>query len=200
MSGQIYVFSGPSGVGKSTIIKLLREKISDIVYSVSHTSRAPRDKEKDGVDYNFVERDTFEQMIKKGDFVEWAPVYQDLYGTSFSSLNYQTEQGLDVILDLDSHGAKNIKDHYRDSILIYILPPSLNILEKRLRDRATDNDDAISKRTKKASTELINCEWYDYIIINDNLQQAAEKAESIIRSDRCRTSRTLPRVKEIFTL
>ncbi len=106
MSGQIYVFSGPSGVGKSTIIRLIRKNIADIGYSISHTSRAPRGKEKNGVEYNFVEKDTFENMIKNGEFVEWAPVYQDLYGTSFSSLNDQTDQGLDVILDLDSQGAK----------------------------------------------------------------------------------------------
>lgn len=200
MSGQIYVFSGPSGVGKSTIIRLIRKNIADIGYSISHTSRAPRGKEKNGVEYNFVEKDTFENMIKNGEFVEWAPVYQDLYGTSFSSLNDQTDQGLDVILDLDSQGAKNIKSHYKDSILIYIMPPSLKVLEKRLRDRGTDKDDAISKRTNKASDELINCEWYDYIIINDNLQRAEKEAESIIRSNRCRTSRMLPLVKDRFRL
>ena len=200
MSGRIYVFSGPSGVGKSTIIKLTRKDITDIGYSVSHTSRSPREKENDGIEYNFVKKETFEQMIENGDFVEWAQVYQDLYGTSFSSLNDQTDQGLDVILDLDSQGAGNIRDHYKDSTLIYILPPSLEVLEKRLRDRAADDDGAIEKRFKKASEELKNCEWYDYIIINDDLHQAVEKTCSIIRSNRLRTSRVLSLVKNRYIL
>ena len=199
MSGRIYVFSGPSGVGKSTIIRRVRGKIPDIGYSVSHTSRSPRTNEKDGIEYNFVKKEIFEQMIKNGDFVEWAPVYKDLYGTSFSSLNTQTGQGLDVILDLDSQGARSIKEHYDNSILIYIMPPSLEILEERLRGRASDDEDAIEKRFKKASEELRNCEWYDYIIVNDDLHQAAEEIGSIIESDRLRSSRVLPLIKERFS-
>ena len=109
MSGQIYVISGPSGVGKSTIIRLLREKVTDLGYSISHTSRKPRGNEVNGVDYHFVDRETFSRMIDDGDLVEWAEVYNDFYGTSFSGLRSQIDMGLDVVMDLDSRGAKNIR-------------------------------------------------------------------------------------------
>ncbi|MFC1533083.1 guanylate kinase [Thermodesulfobacteriota bacterium] len=198
INGKIYVFSGPSGVGKSTLIKKLRERVKDLGYSISHTSRKPRDNEANGLDYHFVDRDMFNRMIDEGAFVEWATIYGDLYGTSFSGLRDQVGQGLDVLLDLDSQGAKNIKEHFQDSILIYILPPSLDVLEKRLRRRATDGDDVIDLRIRQARDELLNCEWYEYLIINDTIEKAFGEAESIIVSDRCRNTRSLPKVKEII--
>ena len=198
MNGQIFVFSGPSGVGKTTIIHKLRERIKDLGYSVSHTSRPPRKGEKNGIDYHFVEGDTFKKMIEEGAFVEWASVYSDLYGTSFSSLLDQTEKGLDVILDVDSQGAKNIKGRLNEGILIYILPPSLEVLEKRLRDRASDDADVIDARIRQARDELKNCEFYDYLIINDDLEKAVSEVEAVILSDRCSKARTLSRIKERF--
>ncbi len=200
MSGQLYVISGPSGAGKSRIIQLLRKRVTDLVYSISHTSRKPRKNEVDGVEYRFTDRETFERMIKEGAFVEWAEVYHDLYGTSFSSLRVQTDQELDVVMDLDSTGAKNIKEHFKDSILIYVLPPSLEVLEKRLKERATDNERAINTRLEKAFKELKNCAWYDYIVVNDDLDKVVREVESIIVSERCRKSRMLPKVKEMFGL
>ena len=198
MQGRIYVFSGPSGVGKSTIIRELRKRVKDLGYSISHTSRGPRDTEADGDDYHFVDKGTFLRMIEEDAFVEWAKVYADLYGTSYSSLDNQISQGLDVLLDIDSQGAKNIKGRFEDSTLIYILPPSLEILEKRLRDRAADSDETIDVRIKKALDEIRDCAWYDYIIINEVLDKAVGDAESIIVSDRCRNSRAFPKVKEVF--
>lgn len=198
MQGRIYVFSGPSGVGKSTIIRELRKRVKDLGYSVSHTSRRPRNMEADGVDYHFVDKGTFLRMVEEDAFVEWAEVYADLYGTSYSSLDNQTNSGLDVLLDVDSQGAKNIKGRFEDSTLIYVLPPSLKILEKRLRDRAADSDEIIKTRIAKALDEIRDCEWYDYIIINEFLDQAVADAESIIVSDRCRNYRTFPKVKDIF--
>jgi guanylate kinase len=198
MRGRIYVFSGPSGVGKSTIIRELRKRVKDLGYSVSQTSRRPRSMEADGVDYHFVDKGTFSRMIEEDAFVEWAKVYADLYGTSYSSLDNQISQGLDVLLDIDSQGAKNIKGRFEDSTLIYILPPSLEILEKRLRDRAADSDETIDVRIKKALDEIRDCAWYDYIIINEVLDKAVGDAESIIVSDRCRNSRAFPKVKEVF--
>jgi guanylate kinase len=200
MSGQIYVISGPSGSGKSTLIELLIKRVPGIGYSISHTSRKPRDNEVNTVDYHFVNRKTFIKMIDDGSFVEWAEVYDDLYGTSSSSLRGQMNQGLDVVMDLDSQGAENIKRHYKDSILIYILPPSLKILEKRLKNRAMDNEKVIETRMKRAVAELQDCLWYDYIIINDDLDEALEKVKSIIISDRCRNSRMHPRIKEMLGL
>jgi guanylate kinase len=139
-------------------------------------------------------------MIEDESFVEWAEVYDDFYGTSFSSLRSQMNQGLDVAMDLDSKGAENIKKHYKDSILIYILPPSLQILEKRLKDRAMDNEEVIKTRINRAVAELQDCVWYDYIIINDDLDEALEKVKSIVISDRCRNSCMQPRIKEMLGL
>ncbi|HJX34828.1 MAG TPA: guanylate kinase [Desulfatiglandales bacterium] len=198
--GQIYVFSGPSGAGKSTLVHRLRQRVNGLGYSVSHTSRAPRGGEVDGVDYHFVDRDTFSRMIENGSFVEWATVYGDFYGTSFSGLLDQIDRGIDVVLDVDYQGAANIKAHYKESVLIYILPPSLEILEKRLRERATDDDDVIDARLRQALDDIRKCGVYDYLIINDDLEEAVEKAVSIIHADSCRTSRVMPGVKEIFGL
>ena len=200
MVGRIYVFSGPSGAGKSTLTRKLRERVKNVGYSVSHTSRPPRRDEVNGVDYYFIDRDTFNSMIKDHAFVEWATVYTHLYGTSLSSLQIQLEKGLDVILDIDSQGAANIKKHFKECVLIYIFPPSLQVLQKRLRERATDDERTIEKRFRKAVAEMRECEWYDYLIVNDDLDDAYRKAESIIISERCRKQRVLPSIRGIFEI
>lgn len=198
MSGNLFVISAPSGAGKSTIIKALKERIEGLGYSISHTSRKPRGNEKDGIEYHFLKKEIFRGMIDAGAFVEWAQVYDDLYGTSFSSLDEQTTSGLDVLLDLDSQGAKNIKKHFKNSVLIYVLPPSLDILEKRLMARGTDAETVIKMRMKKTSSEIKQCVWYDYIIINDDLEKAIKEAQAIIMSVRCRTDQQALIVKEMF--
>ena len=172
--------------------------MDSIAYSVSHTSRKPRGSEEEGVHYHFVEKDTFSRMIVDGRFVEWAEVYGNLYGTSFSSLDEQTAQGLDVLLDLDHQGAKNIRQHYEDSVLIYVLPPSLEVLEGRLRGRGTDDEKVMKKRLDETVNEIKNCVWYDYIIINDDLEKAQEEARAIVLSQRCRTSRQAPKITDLF--
>jgi guanylate kinase len=198
MSGNLFVFSAPSGAGKSTIIKALKERIEGLGYSISHTSRKPRGSENDGIDYHFLKKETFRSMIDAGAFVEWAQVYDDLYGTSFSSLDEQTASGLDVLLDLDTQGAKNIKKHFKNSVLIYVLPPSLDVLEKRLMARGTDDETVIKSRMKKTSNEIKQCVWYDYIIVNDDLEKAIKEAQAIILSVRFRTDQQAPIVKEMF--
>jgi guanylate kinase len=200
MLGWLHVISGPSGVGKSTIIRLLMERIRSLQYSISYTSRKPRIDEKDGRDYHFVDRETFVQKIDGGDFVEWARVYDDFYGTAFSSLRDPIERGLDVILDLDSQGALNIRKHFSESTLTYVLPPSLKILSKRLRERATDVEEVITMRIEKASDDLKSCIFYDYILINDDLDETVTEMESIIIAHRCRTSRMLPEIESLFGL
>ena len=195
------MITAPSGAGKSTIVDSLRKRVGALVYSVSHTSRKPRGEEKDGVNYHFVDRDTFTRMIEAGEFVEWAEVYHNFYGTSFSKLDEQTATlGSDVLLDLDAQGAKNIKKHFENSVLIYVLPPSLDILEKRLGERGTDDEDVIKARTKRAANEIKDCVWYDYIVINDDLEKAIREVQSIIISERCRTTLQLPRVKSMFDI
>jgi guanylate kinase len=200
-SRNVYVFSGPSGAGKSTIIKGVKERVPGLGYSISHTTRMPRGEEKDGVDYHFVERSVFKELIGEGDFAEWAEVYGDYYGTSFSGLRKQMDLGLDVIMDVDPQGAENIRKSLGESSsLIYILPPSLEVLEKRLRQRGTDSEETIKKRIDKALKELANCSWYDYIIFNEDLQKAIEEAASIVISERCRKARQLPEVLKSFPI
>jgi guanylate kinase len=198
MKGNIYIFSGPSGAGKSSVIAELRKRIPGLGYSVSHTTRPPRNNETDGVDYHFVTEDVFQKMIDQGAFVEWAKVYNHLYGTSIAGLTAQTDNGLDVILDIDSQGAKNMRSFFHDCILIYILPPSLDSLASRLLARATDDINVINGRIKKATEDLKSCEWYDYLIINDDLEKAVDEAEAIVVSNRCLKSRKLPIVKEML--
>ena len=199
-AGRIFVVSGPSGSGKSTLIREVRQKVPDLGYSVSHTSRPPRGQEKNGVEYHFVSRKNFQEMIDKGDFVEWAEVYRDLYGTSVSSLRGQITIGLDVIMDIDVQGGRNIKDHFKDAILIYVLPPSLEILEKRLRDRGTDDEKTIRTRLNKAAKEIKNCVSYDYLLFNDDLDQAVEELKSILIAERCRKSVRLSKAQTLFNL
>jgi guanylate kinase len=200
MSGQLYVISGPSGVGKSTIIQRLRERIEDLGYSISHTSRRPRRNETDGVDYYFVTEQVFREMIEKGAFVEWAEVYHDLYGTSGSSLVAQLEAGRDVVLDLDHQGGQRIKEQFSEGILIYLLPPSLESLETRLRGRATDDEEVIKTRIDRAFQDLGNCISYDYLVINNDPDQAVNKVEAIITSERHRRTRMLPKVQKMLGL
>lgn len=196
MKGRIIVISGPSGVGKSTLIRSVRKNIKNLSYSVSHTTRSSRPKEKDGVDYFFVDKPAFQEMIDKDDFVEWAQVYDDYYGTSFKAIKDKVEAGFDMVLDIDIQGAKNIKEKIAESLLIFILPPSKSILENRLRTRATDNANAIEKRINHAAKELASSKWYDYLVVNDDLEKAKKELEAIIIADRCANKRALPDIEK----
>ncbi|MFC1821514.1 guanylate kinase [Thermodesulfobacteriota bacterium] len=198
MSGFLYVISGPSGAGKSTIITRVRKKLPELVYSISHTSRRPRGNEQDAVHYHFVDRRTFLRMIEEGAFLEWAEVYGEYYGTSLSSLNDQLSKGYDVLMDLDSQGAQNIKKNIAEPVLVYILPPSLEVLEKRLRKRATDDEQVMITRISSAAASLQECLWYDYIIINDDLDKAVEAIEAIIISHQFRSDRMRPKAERIL--
>lgn len=198
MHSQLFVISGPSGVGKSTIINQIIKRMKGLGYSISHTSRKPRAKEEDGVHYHFVERKEFRRMVKDGAFVEWATVYDDYYGTSFASLKEQMDRGLDVVMDLDIKGAENVKKHFKETTLIYVLPPSIEELEKRLRERATDDKSVIGERLKKISIELKACVDYDYIVFNKDIDTVVYEVESIITSVRCLPSKQLPLAEKIF--
>lgn len=200
MSGLLFVISAPSGGGKSTIASAVRQRVEGLGYSISHTTRKPRGHESDGVDYYFVDEKTFTKMIDQGAFVEWAEVYDNFYGTSASGLKDLTASGLDIVLDVDIQGGRNIKDHFPNSVLIFLIPPSLEVLELRLRKRGTDNETVIRARMETAADDIRNCGWYDYIIINDRLEKAIREAQSIIISERCRTERQLPGVKGLFDI
>jgi len=198
MSGQLFVISAPSGTGKSTVAMAVRQRVPGLGYSISHTTRKPRGNERNGIDYHFVDDGTFTKMIDEGAFVEWAKVYDNFYGTSSSGLQDLTASGLDVLMDVDIQGGRNIKNRFPDSVLIFLLPPSLEELERRLRKRGTDEEAVIEARMEIASEDIKNCVWYDYIIVNDKLEKAIDEAQSIIVSGRCLTERKLPGIKKLF--
>ena len=200
MSGQLFVISAPSGAGKSTILMAVRKRVPGLGYSISHTTRKPRGDERNGVDYHFVDDRAFTKMIDEGAFVEWAKVYDSFYGTSSSGLQDLTASGLDVLMDVDILGGQNIKNRFPDSVLIFLLPPSLEILERRLRERGTDNEPVIRARMDSAADDIKNCVWYDYIIVNDKLEMAIDQVKSVIISRRCLTTRQLPEIRKLFDI
>ena len=186
MTGQFFVFSAPSGTGKSTIAEALMDRFDSLAYSISHTSRPPRGTEQDGIDYHFVTESTFREMIERNAFLEWAEVHGHLYGTAFDAVKAQMSAGSDILMDVDVQGGRNVKKQFPESILIFLLPPSFEILQKRLTARGTDTPAVIEKRMAQASEEIKHCSWYDYIVINDDLEKAVFEAQSIIVSGRCR--------------
>jgi guanylate kinase len=191
MSGKLFIISAPSGTGKTSLLEIVMSEVERLVFSVSHTTRPPREGERDGKEYYFVAKEEFQQMIAAGEFLEWAMVHDNYYGTALSPLSRQLEQNRDVILDIDVQGAEIIRrDGRLPAAHIFIAPPGMEELERRLRGRATEKEQTIQKRLKNAHSEMAHCEKYDYFIINDNLQQAAGLVSSIIYAERARSRRT----------
>jgi guanylate kinase len=182
--GFLFVITAPSGTGKTTIINIVRKNIGGIGYCVSHTTRKPREGEVNGLHYYFVDRAEFERMIEAHEFVEWALVYDHLYGTSISSINRELSSAKGLLMDLDIQGAKEIKRRFPESRSIFILPPSMEILKERLKKRPTDKEIDIDLRMKKAVGEIQGCRDYDFIVLNDDLNQAAREIEAIIIAQR----------------
>ena len=184
--GKIIVVSAPSGSGKSTLIKEIKNKFPKIVESVSTTTRAPRGKEENGKHYFFVTRDEFLKQKEMGEFIEWAEVHDNFYGTSKSFVEDHLAQGITILFDIDVQGANNLKALYGDEAkVIFIVPPSLEELERRLRDRGTETEKTIETRLRNARDEMEYKEKYDYLLINDDLETAKGEiinfVESIIR-------------------
>jgi guanylate kinase len=197
---QVFVITAPSGTGKTTIINIVRKNIGGIGYCVSHTTRKPREGEINGLHYYFVDRAEFERMIEAREFVEWTLVYDHLYGTSISSINRELSSAKDLLMDLDIQGAKEIKRRFPESRSIFILPPSMEILKERLKKRSTDKEIDIDLRMKKAVGEIQGCRDYDFIVLNDDLNQAAREIEAIIIAQRAYRERRLPLVQRLFHL
>ncbi len=187
--GLVLVISAPSGAGKSTLIRLLRERMPELAFSVSHTTRPPRPGERDGVDYHFVDPGTFRAMVHRGEFAEWAEVHGHLYGTSLASLRAETEQGRDVILDIDVQGALQIARTVPSAVLVFVLPPSWEELRRRLEGRGQDPPEAIERRLRNARNELAQAGRYHYLVVNDDRERCASELEAIVRAERCRTGR-----------
>jgi len=189
--GLIIVISAPSGVGKTTLCKRLLQALPFLTHSVSFTTRQPRKNEIEGIDYYFVSVEEFQKMIERKEFVEWTKVHGEFYGTSSVFLNKIIEGGKDAILEVDVKGGINIKEKYPQATLIFLLPPSWEELEKRLRARGTETNEKIKRRIKRAKKEIEYAVHYDYLVINDKINDALEDLFAIIRAERCRTTRTL---------
>lgn len=182
--GQLFIISAPSGTGKTTLCRAVRERIPDLKYSVSYTTRNPRKGETDGNDYHFISKSEFLNKISSNGWIEWAEVHGNYYGTSANDLTTWTSAGKDVLLDIDICGAMQIRKKHPDCMTIFILPPSLSVLAKRLYSRGTDSSETIAMRLKNAKKEMAARDQYDHVIVNNELDRAIYELESLIRSTR----------------
>jgi len=203
--GTLFIVSGPSGAGKTTLINKVREQLKtlnlELYFSVSHTTRRPREGEAHGRNYYFVGHEEFRRMIDNGEFLEWAHVHEQLYGTSKMEVLLRLRRGEDVILDIDYQGAKQIAgdaDLKDRSLNVFIFPPSLDILERRLRDRGLNSDQEIETRLRKAIDEIdAGKEFYDYVIINDDLEVATECLKAAIIAKKLQTKTALEAINRM---
>jgi len=189
MQGQplMVVVSAPSGAGKTSLCEVAAQQVPRLIHSVSYTTRAPRADEQDGRDYHFVDEPIFRRMVEAGDFVEWATVHGNLYGTSRPLLEKHFAEGLDVILDIDTQGALILRRVYPLGVSIFVVPPSLGLLEARLRQRRTDSEEEIRRRLARAREELRHFREYHYTIVNDLFENAVNQLCSIITAERLRS-------------
>ncbi len=184
MSGKLFVISGPSGSGKTTLVTRVLSNLENLRFSISYTTRSMRAGEIRGEHYEFVSREEFQNMIERDSFAEWAEVHGNFYGTPRADIEKWIETGVDVILDIDVQGARRLRGVFDDAVFIFVVPPSIEILEQRLRDRKSEQDRDISIRLGIAREEVACSKCYDYIIINDDADVAAERIEAVILSQR----------------
>jgi guanylate kinase len=187
MSG-VYIISAPSGSGKSTLVNRVRQIVPGLKFSISYTTRAPRAGEQKGREYYFVPRAEFEEMVRRDDFLEYADVFGNFYGTARRFLREAEQEGKDLLLDIDVQGAAQIKGKIPEAVSIFIMPPNRRELEKRLRARSTDKEDVIQRRLVTASREIENYSKYDYILVNDRLEESIEALKSILLAERLKRS------------
>ena len=187
--GLLVVFSGPSGSGKGTVLKEALKKSDDLCVSVSATTRAPRDGETDGVDYMFYTKEQFLDLVSENGFLEWACFCENYYGTPRAKIEELLSAGKDVVLEIEVQGAMKIKQKCPDAVLIFNLPPSLEILKERLVGRKTDAEDVIKKRLETANWEISQAPKYDYVLVNDKIEDAADTFLAIIKGEKCNIAR-----------
>lgn len=186
MTATLFIIAAPSGAGKTSLVKVLVNSIENIVVSVSHTTRAKRPGERDGVDYHFVSTDKFQQMAEQGDFLEYARVFDNCYGTSRKWLLETLGKGKDIILEIDWQGARQIRETLKGAVSICILPPSRAALEQRLRGRGTDGEDVIARRMRDAVNEMSHYNEADYLVVNDDFETALSELKIIVGATRLR--------------
>ena len=197
--GLLIVISGPSGVGKGTVRKaLFQKKGHDLVYSVSMTTRQPREGEVEGKDYYFVTKEEFEERIKQGKFLEYTKFVGNYYGTPLDKVEEQLDEGKEVVLEIEVEGAKQVRKKMRDAIFIFIAPPTMADLKARLKSRGTESDEIIKERYEKACREIGLAYLYNYIVVNDTVENAADKIMAIIRSEHARTIRSISGYKKLL--
>ncbi|NVN90815.1 MAG: guanylate kinase [Desulfuromonadales bacterium] len=198
--GLIMIISAPSGAGKTTLCHELRKRFPAMRESVSYTTRPPRSGEVDGEDYCFVSPEQFQAMVEEDAFAEWAEVHGNLYGTALKTLEDARKNGVDLLLDIDCQGALTLKERFEGGVYVFILPPSMEELRRRLEHRSSDSREVIERRIKRASDEIKEARWYDYIIINDRFQDAFEELSSIVLAQNHRTFRMMGQVAKLFDI
>ncbi|HLN98758.1 MAG TPA: guanylate kinase [Pyrinomonadaceae bacterium] len=195
--GILFVVSSPSGGGKGTLIQRILKKVPNLSYSVSFTTRAPRNGEENGREYFFVTPEKFEEMVAANEFLEWARVHSKLYGTARQQVEREISAGRDIILEVDVQGAANVRALMADSVSIFILPPSFEILRQRLKARGTDSPEELDLRLRNAPTELKDYSAFEYVILNDDVDRATNQMAAIVHAERARLSRQESQVKRV---
>lgn len=196
MNGKLIVISGPSGVGKSTVVKQVMEQLPNLHFSVSATTRPQRPGEVDGVNYYFVDHEKFEAMIAGGELLEYAQYVGNYYGTPEAPIDEALAQGMDILLDIEVQGALNVKKRRPDAILIFMMAPSFTELERRLSQRGDTAPELVAKRLEHAKWEFAHAESYDYLVVNDQVAHAASEIVSIITAEKCRMQSRIHVLKE----
>ncbi len=196
--GCLIVVSGPSGAGKGTVCNAFLHEHPEVAYSVSATTRSPREGEKEGVNYYFLSREAFEEMIANGDLLEWAEVYGNYYGTPLKKIKERLARGEDILLEIDTQGALNVKKKFPEGIYVFILPPSIEELAKRLRGRGTDSEETVSRRLAAAAGEIAVAKEYVYTIVNDTVENSVRTLSSIVSAEHARTSNNLDKIEEMI--
>lgn len=196
--GILYVLSGPSGVGKGTVRKALFEKDTHLQYSISMTTRKPREGEVDGIDYFFKSHDEFERLIRENKLLEWAEYVGNYYGTPIEYVEQTLEEGQDVFLEIEVQGAMQVKSVFPEAVFIFLIPPSLEELKNRILGRGTETEDLVNNRLSAAKVEIEMMNAYDYVVVNDQLNKTVERVEAIVQAEHCRRTRVEEQFRKLL--